>query len=499
MTMKIPPSAFTANWPKETDNAVDVHFAAVKTAQQNDRHNAQLEKENQGYAPEIPLKEGGSFQLDSIAARFGVVTEATFVTPVEDKYTKKPLPGARMRNGALDATGNPTTRIKAGAPTLTHQILERHRAGEAVDLTDLIDGSKSPMSLSGQEKLKMINDPVRRAFESYYAKEALEKAFSNPETAKRIHDFSTSQTDYLKRTYCTAAIVKKFDAAVRGTDFSYDKQLGGFYERVKREIDTLDVPHDAKSKIFEVYLNRYLSLSLRNDPETSSKMPSGHWDEIFDMFKRPGKGRNEPNGTAHDIFAVSQSYNVGTMRAGTEAPRDLQLPNPYVIKYDQSNYGDYGSGKKTRCPDRLFPSDTMEPEASVPGSFTKGLFESGVGTYINGPSGTILIEQGAIRAAQEVHANRSADDVREYLETQGMLFIYLDGGHSMHEIIAALNEPSVSDKLKNAFGGRPEFSSMGSMMFKDPDVLEASATKAAQFHEALKARDLLHTALIRRN
>ncbi|WP_129517721.1 hypothetical protein [Burkholderia stabilis] len=491
----------TSTWIYKSTDPVANHITAMKDAERKERHNQDLEKENRDFEPEISRKieaGGGHFEISGITARFGVVSEAKFGEPVSDKYTGKYLPNARMRNGALDATGEPTTRVTSGKPTVTQEILDKHRNGDPVELTELIDGPSNSVDLDRDSRLKMINDPVRRSFESYYAGMALEKAFSNPETAKRIYDFSASQVDYLKLNYCSPEIAKKFDEAVRGDDFSYDKQLGGFYERVKLEIDTLNVTNEAKDILFTVYLNRYLSLSLRNDPETVKNMPEGHWDGIFDMFKGPGKGRNELKGTMHDIFAVSQSYNVGIMRAGTEAPRDLQLVNPYVIEYEQGNYGDYSSGKKTRCPDRLFPSDTMEPETKITGSFTNKLFNSGVGTYINGPSGTILIEHGAIRAAKEIHINRSACDIKEYLEVQGLMFIYLDGGHSMHEIIAALNEPSVSEKLKSTFGGNYEFEMIGDEMFKDRDVLEASATKAAQFYESLKAKDCMHEALLKK-
>lgn len=484
------------------------------------------------YFPPTTLARRGSKPLENTRERQAQENEVPLSLTLLDNTKLTFKPGTTIRNG-IPCNGQPDENnptilekytndkilptqwsIKDGAFSLgtnrfrvpgrvnitkTQAILETYLANKnAVDLRTLIYADQIT-ELSKEQRLQMVNDPTRRVFESYYAKYALENIANNPEILNRYYEFSVQQTQYIKDNFCTEKIIQQFDAAVAGKDFTFDSQLGGFYQRIKLIIDTLEISgnqetqKNVKDKLFAIYINRYLNLALKNDPEVSKKLPENHWDKIYDFFKAPGKGRIEMK--IADLFRQTDSYAVGILRNFDTAPADLRLNHPYTIEYENDYHGKLSAGKSTRCPDRLEIQDPIHEGAYAPNSYVGELFNGGVGTYVNGPSGTILIEHGAIRACKEIHQHRTAEEINNFLELQGLLFIYIDGGHSMYEISRALKTDVIRTKLVETFDDKEEFQTVGDNMFTNPDALEKAAKNTAIFNRSLLTKDAVHQAI----
>ncbi|MDE1461752.1 hypothetical protein [Spartinivicinus poritis] len=432
--------------------------------------------------------------------RNSVIYNGQFETPFIEKYSKDEIPPTDTRwsvkDGAL-SSGINRFRISEGGETKTQEILSKviKNKHSAKDLKDLITGFDGS-NLSREDKLKAVNDPVRRVFESYYAKNAMESIFSDPAKYNKYFEFSEKQANYIRNNFLPEDIVKSFDKACAGEKSDFDAQFRAFLPRVKETIETLSgLTPDAKTKLLKVYQNRYLNLYLRNNEEASAKLPKEHWDGIFDLFKAPGKGRVEIKIAEGDMFRQADSQSVGLLRNFDASPADLRLNQQFSIKYKDDYKGSMESGKHTRCPDRLEISDPDHRDNNIEGSYTKQLFDKGVGTYINGPSGTILIEHGAIRACKELHKNADPRGLEDHLELQGLMFVYFDGGHSMNEIQYALADDRVTGKLHEAFDGREEFKNIAQNLFQEPSILEKSAKDAAVFYNSLRAKDDVHAEL----
>ncbi|WP_339560373.1 hypothetical protein [Pseudomonas sp. EA_65y_Pfl1_P113] len=459
--------------------------------------------------PTLTMKNGGKEQpvhfLDDGAyvaqVRNGAVYNAVIDSEIVEKYSQdNVVPGkASIKDGAL-SLGLNRFRITGPTQTETQKILAglqhiKDPEARMAELSKLVN-DQGTHSVEGAMRLTMVNDPVRRAFESYYAKHALQDYFSSPEKYQKFSDISTRQVDYLKQHLIPAALVEKYEAAWRNESFDTAivglDQLQGFYTRAKKTLETLEVTPSAQQAIFDIYKHRYMSYALKNEPEAEAKLPVGHWDGVFDPIKAPGKGRVELNAKEGNLFRQADSFNVGIMRNIDATPRDLRLNEPHYIKYESDYKNQLLASASTRCPDRLEMQDPNHPDAFKPGSYLKDFFGKGTGTYVNGPSGSILIEHGALRACKDAHAQASADDIETYLAIQALLFIYIDGGHSMDEIAYALKQGSAREKLQEAFGGRDGFDKVGTKIFMNYGALEKAANDAATFSHALQVKDHAH-------
>jgi len=463
---------------------------AVKKKSQNNYHESD-EVFEEDTLPGLTLadsKQAVKFKNNGagLSVRNGAPYNLDIVTPVTEKYTADLIPpgNATVKDGAF-SLGINRFRQADGTLTKTQEILIQDDS----DLARLIS-SDVRVNLSREERLKMVNDPVRRVFESYYAKFALEKYLNDKVMLDFYYKFSSDQFDYISDKYLNPEIITSFNNAKSGSSFEFDSQLGGFYHRIKKAINTLDVSDEAKGKIFEIYINRYINLSLRNDPRVIDKLPAGHWDNVFDAFKAPGKGRVEIKVDEGDMFRQADSYALGILRNFDVAPQDLILKDD--ITYADDYHGKLTAGKSTRCPDRLEIQDPFHRDAFKEDSYMKWLYEQGTGTYINGPSGTILIEQGAIRACKELHHDMTAEAMEKFLEVLALMFIYLDGGHSMHEISYALRTEKVQQKMAESFPEKVGVNKVGNNLFKDEVILKRSAAATVPFLRSLLQKDRLH-------
>ncbi|AZE95593.1 hypothetical protein C4J95_3561 [Pseudomonas orientalis] len=440
--------------------------------------------------------------------RNGAIYNAVIDSDIVEKHSQDRIaPGkASIKDGAL-SLGLNRFRIAGPAETETQKILTRLRGitdpeQRKAELTKLV-ANGSTQSAEGSMRLKMVNDPVRRAFESYYAKHALQDYFHSPDTYKTFVDISNNQVKYIKDNYVSAPLFEKYEAAWKNQSFDTRivglDQLQGFYTRAEKTLETLNISPEARTALFDIYKHRYLSYALKNEPDTEAKLPAGHWDGVFDPIKAPGKGRIELNAREGNLFRQADSHNVGILRNIDATPRDLRLNEPFNIKYENDYQSQLLASASTRCPDRLEMQDPAHPDASKPGSYLKTFFEKGTGTYVNGPSGSIVIEQGAVRACKDVHANTRPDDLETYLAIQALLFIYVDGGHSMDEISYALTHPTVQDKLHQAFSEKPGFEHIGDKLFMNHGALENAAKDAAVFNDVLKAKDAAHQQITHGN
>lgn len=103
-----------------------------------------------------------------------------------------------------------------------------------------------------------------------------------------------------------------------------------------------------------------------------------------------------------------------------------------------------------------------------------------------------MIEHGALRACKEAHGKASATDIETYLAIQALLFIYVDGGHSMDEIAYALKHGSAREKLQEAFANQDGFDKVGEKLFMNFGALEQAAKAAATSVMHCRPKDLVH-------
>ncbi len=445
---------------------------------------------------------------NTVQIRNGAIYNATIDSDIIEKHSKDLIPAgeASIKDGAL-SFGLNRFRVPSAGNTETQKILtklkETQDPGERkTELTKLVK-SENSKSLDRAMRLTMVNDPVRRAFESYYAKHALQDYFSTPKKYAKLVEISNNKVNYIKDHFASPDLFKKFEAAWKNENFDTTicglDQLQGFYERAELTLETLNIPQRAREALFDIYKGRYLSYTLKNDPDVNSKLPKGHWDGIFDPIKAPGKGRIELNVKKGSLFRQAESHNIGIMRNIDPTPMDLRLNEPYHIKYASDYENSLLAGASTRCPDRLEMQDPSHPDAFKPGSYLKDLFKNGTGTYVNGPSGSILIEHGALRACKNAHTHMSPPDLETYLEVQALLFIYIDGGHSMHEISYALTCGNAQEKFHEAFGRKEGFERIGENMFMNYEALDKAAKDAATFNDALKTKDSVHHEITHTN
>lgn len=459
----------------------------------------------------------------NIEVRNGAIFNGHFSNKVTEKYTNDIVePGeTQIKDGAL-SFGLNRFRISENNPTETQKILRsleeirksdisNNEQNEIKEIKSLVTGN-TVETPGTQDKLKMVNDPVRRAFESYYAKYILEDYFSSPEKYASISAISKTQVENIKKII-PEKLSEKYELAWKNKGFDTDiaglDQLEGFYERAELTIDTLDIkPSEgdgpkktaeeaktaavaAKNALFDVYKHRYISYPLNNIPEIKDTLP-GHWDTVFDPVKAPGKGRIELKVEEGTPFRQVDSYNVGIMRNIDVTPGDLRLNKEFDIQYNGKYENNSLAGASTRCPDRLEMQDPNHKLNLEKDSYMKKLFDEGTGTYVNGPSGSILIEQGALRACEKAHKElgTSAADMEKYLEVQAALFIYVDGGHSMKEISYSLTHENSKKKMVEAFGD--DFKNVGDNLFLNEAALTKAARAAESFDKTLMAKDAAH-------
>ncbi|MYM58965.1 hypothetical protein GTG28_06985 [Vibrio sp. OCN044] len=451
---------------------------------------------------DLTTDDGKKIQLEDLESKFGSPVNGKIAIKVTEKHSKETIePGrATLKDGAL-SLGNPRFRQPDGQRTKTQEIL---RSGQ--DLTTLITNSDNELGqLDKDAKFRMINDPARRVFESYYAKFAIEDMFSNKNglMAERLLKHSQDQASYIK-TLLPKDVLEVFEQAFSG---NYDniikggkevfvgaRQLAGFNQRVDKMISELDVPQGRQAQIKEIYQNRYLDYTLKNDPNVSKLLAQDHWDDMFDSVKAPGKGRIELSVKEGNLFRVQDSHAMGILRSHDASPSDLRAQ--YDIEYKKHYDGLLGAGENTRCPDRLEIQDPEHKDAQQADSFMSALFRSGTGTYVNGPSGSIMIQHGAARACKKVHEGRSADDISRYIELQGLMFILFDGGHSMDEIRYPLNTDTAQQRMKKDFDDRPGFDAIGERFFTNKNILNKSREATSAFSEALVNKDAVHNELL---
>lgn len=486
---------FVRNFDFARNNSIEIASNTVPTLT--------LKNENQEHPIRLHCDKHNIPQV-----RNGAIFNAIIDSDIIEKHSKDRIPAgeASIKDGALSLGINRFRDSSAGntetQKTLTKLQATKDPETRKTELAKLVTNGNTN-NLDRSMRLKMVNDPVRRAFESYYAKHALQDYFSTPQKYEKLSEISKNQINYIKENFVPPELFKKYEAAWKNEHFDTNiigmDQLQGFYERAEKTLETLNIPQHARTTLFDIYKGRYLSYALKNEADVESKLPKGHWDGIFDPIKAPGKGRIELNVKEGNLFRQAESHNVGIMRNIDPTPVDLRLNEPYNINYASDYVNSLLASASTRCPDRLEMQDPNHPDAYKPGSYLGDLFEKGTGTYVNGPSGSILIEHGALRACKEAHAHMSADDLERYLEIQALLFIYIDGGHSMDEILYALQRGNAQEKLHEAFDKKDGFDKVGENMFMNHEALDKAAQDAVVFNDALNAKDALHHTITHTN
>lgn len=222
---------------------------------------------------------------DAVQVRNEAIYNAIIGTEVIERHSQDRIPAGKafIKDGAL-SFGLNRFRITEGQETETQKILSelkdvKDEGARRAKLLALV-GDKKSRGTPDAVKLKMVNDPVRRAFESYYAKHALQAYFSGAEKYKKFSDISSAQVKYIKDNYVSSELFGKYEAAWKNEKFDTAivglDQLKGFYGRAVKTLETLDISAVAREALFDIYKHRYLSYALKNEPDVEAKLPDGH-------------------------------------------------------------------------------------------------------------------------------------------------------------------------------------------------------------------------------
>ena len=469
------------------------------------------------------LSKGSQQQLSllynvDIPTKNGLPYNARIMTDVQEAHTGDEYKAGKvmLKDGAFSLDIS-RFRKTDGKETKTHEILLKEpEDNESENLIRLIEGDKK-VDLNYEERLRMVNDPARRVFESYYAKFALEKAFKDTDTLSEILKLSRNQVKFIEENVLTTEEAKKLFKKIENDMKSFENeknamesskdvkdatilddcqiQFNALSKRIKKMIKTLDPPPEAETResIFEIFINHYLTYLLRQNKEITNNLPDGHWDNVFDIVQGAGKGRVEvwvQGGSA--VFRQADSYSLGILRNFDPAPQDLIMA--HNIEYEKSYQNKLAACYPTRCPDRLEIQDPMHKGASQDG-FTKSLYEGGLGTYVNGPSGSIIIELGAMRACKSFYQDITIEMVNKHFETLCCMFIYLEGGHSIDELLYPLKSDRTKKIMQEAFPDKPDISKIGEGFFKDKEILKQAADATRPFLKNLLAKDKVHAVI----
>ena len=455
----------------------------------------------------VELADVFEFSMPEISAGLSIEVLSATRNCSSGKIT--PRGKSSLKDGATSINTNRFRKTNQDYKTEINKLTETQKSiinGSESDYLKLISGVNNGESLSTEDRLQMVNDQVRRVFETYYAKFALEKIFSehNRDEMNLLHKYALDSFNEVLDLN-TPEVQQIYKEALNGnfTNITKDNkevfsaawQVEASYERLSSIISQMNVPDDIKPKIMEIYILRYFNYCLKSDPTIAKKLPENHWDIFKPLFKRTGRGRVDFG--SHLLLRVADSYAEGILRNFDAAPGDLI--NTTTTKFVPGNEGkevnEKKSGQFTRCPDRLEMMDPEEESIIHTESFLVDLFQNKVGTFINGPSGSIMIQLGAIRYFKALSLKLGAKNVSKFLEIQALMFIDFDGGHSMHEIISIAEAPEIIKLMSEAFSDEEGYDTVGHNFFTDQEILEKAVKATKPFAKALLNKDKVHAQL----
>ena len=335
--------------------------------------------------------------------------------------------------------------------------------------------------LSEQEKHDVNNDPQRRFFDSVFARELLTNTVQ--EHGDALRGYSDSLLAFY-RDDLLADVHADWSAACNGQYTGADgrlQQLNIQSGRAREAVEALLLGEEDKAICMDLYLRRYLAYLVDETQAYKDDHPKGIIKSKSNplYFKR---GRLDGN------FAMRESLSMGILRNVDPCPVDL--------RFDRHPMRQPGIPEAlyTRCPDRLHMANPDAPVDSDPDSWLSCNFLGGMTPYVNGLSGSMLVEIGGlIYARTRMLAARSTADaatappdvVEAYFRALAGMYVYIDGGHSLFEIQSSFRQAWVASSLVKAFED-VRWAGLGQDLYADVPAFSRAWRQAQQYAAVLE-------------
>lgn len=343
------------------------------------------------------------------------------------------------------------------------------------------------VKLSPDQKINVNNDNTRRYFDTVLAKKTLEKIGSDKGRLNKLKELHRNvikayKQGVLKREFSDweSACKKQY----QGTDGRLH-QLETQIDRSREAISNLEISDDADEFFYSLYCGRYLNYLIDETDTYKKNYPEN-------IIKSKSDPYYHKRGRLDGDFQIVDSRNTGILRNHDVCSQDLLLKN-VPEKRDGIDPGLY-----SRCPDRLNLADPGGMVDNDPDSWLSNNFNSGNTPYVNGMSGSMLIEIRALICLKEylkgIKDNPQADFLNDpsmievmndYFTVMGCMYTYIDGGHSLFEIQSSFKQPWVASAFINQFEDK-RWGKVGQELYHDKEVFKNALHATQQFDQTLR-------------
>lgn len=347
-----------------------------------------------------------------------------------------------------------------------------------------------PLDAAGKHEVN--NDGQRRLFDTLFAKELLTRVIRQHGAVLR------RCSDGLLDFYRDDLLIESFgewQAASEGRYGGNDgrlQQLNIQVNRAQQAVATLALNDEEKQLCLDLYLRRYLNYLVDETEAYKGDHPKG-------IIKSKSNPLYFKRGRLDGEFAVRDSLSMGILRNLDACPTDLRFES------HPSKREGVAEGMYTRCPDRLHMADPDSEVDQDPDSWLSYNFLSGNTPYVNGLSGSMLVEIGGLvyarlkmrkgGAMDNPAARATLEEVDPYFRALAAMYVYIDGGHSLFEIQSSFRQTWVGPSLVRAFEDA-SWARLGQDLYGDCQAFRAAWTQTQQVARTLANRAVVHAQLV---
>lgn len=348
--------------------------------------------------------------------------------------------------------------------------------------------------LTVDQKFNINNDNQRRYFDTIFAANLLSRVVGDTEKAGALRHLTDNLLALFKSKIVPRSI-HDWERACKGQYVGEDgrlQQLSTQAERVSEALSKLDLSAEQKQLCTDLYTRRYLNYLVDETQAYRETHPVG-------IIKSKSNPQYLKRGRLDGDFAQRESLHPGILRNVDACTRDLQF-DKMPEKVDGIAHGMY-----TRCPDRLHMADPGSAIDADPDSWLSRNFLSGNTPYVNGLSGSMLIEIGGINYVKEVlnlgpveedflAAPGMMDVVSDYFRAMASMYTFVDGGHSLFEIQSSFKQTWVKPSFVKVFKD-PEWANVGQDLYDDRIAFRLAWKETQKFDTVLQNRQQAHLSI----
>lgn len=370
------------------------------------------------------------------------------------------------------------------------------------------------IELDVDQKFDVTNDNARRMFDTIFAKEMLTKIMGDPLLGKAVLQLSDNIVNVFEQIIADDVLDgwrQACNGAYLGADGRF-QQLSVQVSRAKECIDALPMSQKEKDLALKFYCRRYLSYVIGETATYREMHPQG-------LIKSNANPLYYKRGRLDGDFALRESLNMGILRNIDQCPTDLRFSTK-----PQRRPG-IEPGVYTRCPDRLSMADPSDPLDSDADSWLSNSTRSGMTPFVNGMSGSMLIEIGnlifikallkgaspgggedavagprqlttqpgrgspvdsPVRGDDFLHDKSMIAVVENYFRALAAMYVYIDGGHSLFEIQESFKNRWVPTAFASEF--ESDWAAVGADLYSDPEIFDSAWTQTKAIDTVIEAR-----------